>query len=180
MPRSRRSQPRRAWLGRTMGGVLIVLGLVAGTLHFVWPEGADRAYGAMRAGVVELEAALDPDLPAVRLSGPGDVAALDSCDGSFVEMTSYGTEIIPVYAAHNNCGGDEIHPWQTGQLVHVEGRPDTFVVVDVRDTPKKWVTTEALVGLQGSFALQTCYYGENRMKFVALEPAGGVAGRDLD
>jgi hypothetical protein len=160
-----------------MGGILIVIGVTAGTLQFVWPEGADRAYGVVRAGVVELEAALDPALPAVRLSGPGDVAALDSCDGSFVEMTSYGTEIIPVYAAHNNCGGDEIHPWGVGQRVHVEGQTDTFVVVDVRDTPKKWVTTDALIGLDGSFALQTCYYGENRMKFVALEPAGAVSAQ---
>lgn len=41
---------------------------------------------------------------------------------------------------------------------------------DVRNTPKVWPTIDDLVGIEGSFALQTCYYGEDRMKFIGLEP----------
>ena len=42
------------------------------------------------------------------------------------------------------------------------------VVIDIRYTPKIWATTEDLIGLQGELALQTCFYGEDRMKFIGL------------
>ena len=72
-------------------------------------------------------------------------------------------------AAHNNCGGDVLLPWDEGQQIQIEGRDEVYEVIDIRYTSKIWASTDDLVGLQGDLALQTCFYGEDRMKFVGLE-----------
>ncbi|WP_315069880.1 hypothetical protein [uncultured Microbacterium sp.] len=152
-----------------VGVVFVILGLSAFLLQMAWPEAVERGYGAVRAAIVSVENSTSGELPSVRLSSDGGIEGLDRCDGSFSEMTSYRqTGVPPVYAAHNNCGGDITHPWAVGQRVRIEGRGEVYEVVEVRDTPKRWVTTAALEGLSGDLALQTCYYGVNRMKFVGL------------
>lgn len=111
---------------------------------------------------------------AVTLGVVGGQAELDLCDGTFTHTDLYGTSQPPVWAAHNNCGGDVILPWETGQEIAVsfDGTVTMYRVVETRDTPKKGATTEDLAGIGGELLLQTCYYGENRMKFLALSPVG--------
>lgn len=45
-----------------------------------------------------------------------------------------------------------------------------YEVVDIRHTPQVWATFEDIEGLNGELALQTCFYGEDKMKFVGLRP----------
>lgn len=113
-----------------------------------------------------------PTTAAVTLGVTGGQVELDRCDGTFTHTDLYGTTQPPVWAAHNNCGGDVILPWETGQEIAVtlDGVVTTYRVVETRDTPKKGATTADLAGIGGELLLQTCYYGQNRMKFLALEP----------
>ncbi len=88
-------------------------------------------------------------------------------------MTSYERDgVPPVWAAHNNCGGDIVLPLAIGDEIDLKNADGTvrYRVVDIRQTPKVWVTTEELVGLQGEVALQSCFYGKGQpMKFLGLE-----------
>ncbi|WP_157749875.1 hypothetical protein [Microbacterium sp. TPU 3598] len=118
-----------------------------------------------------------PTSAAVTLGVVGGQAELDRCDGTFTHTDLYGTTQPPVWAAHNNCGGDVILPWEIGQeiAVTINGVSTTYRVVETRDTPKKGATTADLAGIGGELLLQTCYYGENRMKFLALDPVPATA-----
>lgn len=89
-------------------------------------------------------------------------------------MLSYESEDAtwpPVFAAHNNCGGDVILSWKLSQEVFLEeaGEKTVYRIVDIREIPKTWSTTADLKGLGGELALQTCLYGEDLMRFVGLE-----------
>lgn len=169
-----RARSPRRWATRllTWGGVIgIVLGVatVAGTALF--PEEAERAYGIVQRDVGAFRVGVLGEVPEAHLGASGGIAELDRCDGTFTEMLSYEHEgVPPIWAAHNNCGGDVALPWEVGQQVRIiqAGVEQMYVVTDVRITPKTWVTIDALVGLGGDFGLQTCFYGENRMKFVGL------------
>lgn len=148
------------------GGALLFGLLVA-------PGSMEYGYGQLKTSVTgtvsQARESISGDLPSVRLGTSGGVSELDRCDGTFTEMKSYERDgVPPVWAAHNNCSGDAMLPWELGQRVQIEGDDRVFEVVDVRDTPKTWATTEDLLGLGGEFALQTCFYGEDRMKFVGL------------
>jgi hypothetical protein len=148
------------------GGALLLGLLVA-------PGSMEYGYGQLKTSVTgtvnQARESISGDLPSVRLGTSGGVPELDRCDGTFTEMKSYERDgVPPVWAAHNNCSGDAMLPWELGQRVQMAGDDRVFEVVDVRDTPKTWATTEDLLGLGGEFALQTCFYGEDRMKFVGL------------
>lgn len=176
---------RRVALG--LGALLMVAGLALGTTAMVAPEKAEKVYGDMKVQggqvvdrVVETvteKATGERQYPTVRLgASSSDIKVLNRCDGSFFGMLGYqdSNHIIPVYAAHNNCGGDILLPWKVGTQVRVEGK-GIYEVVDIRETKKRWPngqkgSTDELVGLRGEFALQSCFYGENRMKFVGLSP----------
>lgn len=170
-PRGRRIGAASALLG----GGLLVGGAALLTAVLVAPQHVELAYGEMKTVVTGAadgvrEEVLD-ELPTVHLGATGGVAELDRCDGTFTEMTSYEHDDVPaVWAAHNNCSGDVLLPWEEGQKIRVEGSDEVYRVVDIRDTPKTWATIDDIVGLDGSLALQTCFYGEDRMKFVGLEP----------
>lgn len=71
-------------------------------------------------------------------------------------------------SAHNNCRGDVILPIVVGDRVEIEGR-GVFEVTDSRDTRKK-ATSDEVSDMNGEILLQTCYYREDRMKFLALTP----------
>ncbi|MHB1288963.1 hypothetical protein [Georgenia sp.] len=174
----RSKPPPRRWhgfLSAAAGTVLVLAGgaLLVGLLAA--PERVEYVYGTVKTAVTgSIHAAREDafgDLPTVDLGATGGVHELDGCDGTFTEMSSYEREgVPPVWAAHNNCQGDVLLPWEIGQRVQVEGSDQVYQVVDIRHTPKTWATTVDLLGLDGSFALQTCFYGEDRMKFVGLEP----------
>lgn len=147
----------------TLGASFVVVSSVA-------PDAVDRATGDIKVTVQkQFQQIVAPDaLPELRLGGEGGLVQLDRCDGTFTEMVSYRVDgVLPLFAAHNNCGGDIILGWELGQRVTIEGSDVVYEVVEERHTPK-WSDVEALVGMSGEFMVQTCFYGENRMRFLAL------------
>ncbi|WOF23095.1 hypothetical protein N8K70_00055 [Microbacterium betulae] len=185
-PGTRRARSARRKAGKRRRGagnaVLTVLGvglligglaLGAGTLFA--PQAVEQAYGAVKVGVADrvqqVQQEVFEELPTVSLGVSGGQAELDLCDGTFTEMLSYEREgVPPVWAAHNNCGGDVILPWEIGQRLRVAGSDQVYEIVDITYTSKIWSSTADLVGLEGELALQSCFYGEDRMKFIGLEP----------
>ena len=174
---AKRSRRGGAWnTVLTVFGVLLLvggIGLGAGTL--LAPQSVEQAYGAIKVGVAEkvqqVQEEVFEELPTVKLGVSGGQTELDWCDGTFTEMLSYERDgVPPVWAAHNNCGGDVLLPWEMGQRIRVEGDDQVYEIVDIRYTSKIWSSTADLVGLKGAFALQSCFYGEDRMKFIGLEP----------
>lgn len=166
---------RRGGLSAVAGVLLLAAGGAVMVCLLAAPQTVEYTYGTVKTALTDsISTAREEvfgDLPTVTLGATGGVPELDGCDGTFTEMSSYEHEgVPPVWAAHNNCHGDVLLPWETGQRVQVEGSDQVYEVVDIRHTPKTWATIDDLVGLGGSFALQTCFYGEDRMKFVGLEP----------
>jgi len=134
------------------------------------PDTLERAVGETKVAVQEVIAEASPDYPTIRLGGVGGRRALDRCDGTFIEMRSYRmANVPPVYAAHNVCGGDEILTWKVGDTVAIAGRDTLYRVVEKRHTPK-WSMVTKLRGMKGELVVQTCYYGQNKMRFLGLEP----------
>jgi len=171
----RRRLARLATLGAIVG---VVLGVGTITTLTVFPEQSEQLYGAVQRDVGQFRNDVLHELPAVELGASGGTSELDRCDHTFTEMLSYETDgVPPVWAAHNNCGGDVVLPWEIGQQVEVahDGTTELYVVVDIRVTPKTWATTDDLIGITGDFALQSCFYGENRMRFVGLARAADAA-----
>ncbi|MET3768627.1 hypothetical protein ABIB15_001309 [Marisediminicola sp. UYEF4] len=169
------SAPRRRDIARlTVAGLFIAAGaLLIGALTA--PQTVEHAYGAAKTSITgavdEVREVTFGVLPTVQLGSTGGMPSLDQCDGTFTEMASYEREgVPPVWAAHNNCLGDVLLPWESGQHIRLEGNGQVYEVIDIRHTDKTWATTEDLIGLGGSLALQTCLYGEDRIKFVGLEP----------
>ena len=161
-----------------LGGGSILVGLL------VAPDAVEQGYGALkegyRGGVDKVREQVLEEYPTVKLGIEGGIEQLDAtCNrGSgdtfhtFTIMTSYERDGVPeTAAAHNACGGDVLLPWEEGQKVNIEGdgKDGLYQLVDIRYTPKIWATTEDLIGLKGDLALQTCFYGEDRMKFIGLE-----------
>lgn len=149
---------------------LVGLGASFLVVSTVAPDAVDRVTGDIKVTVQkQFQQIFAPDaLPVLRLGGEGGLAQLDECDGTFTEMISYRVDgVPPLFAAHNNCDGDIILGWDLGQRVRVEGSDIVYEVVEERHTPK-WSDIEALVGMSGEFMVQTCFYGENRMRFLAL------------
>lgn len=173
--RTRKPRARRRWLARvlTIGAILgIGLGVATVAVTAMYPEQAEHVYGAVQRDVGAFRLEVLGEVPEVILGASGGMTELDRCDGTFTEMRSYEhDDVPPVWAAHNNCGGDVTLPWEIGQQVRVvhAGVEQLYVVTDIRITPKTWATVDDLLGLGGEFGLQTCFYGENRMKFVGLE-----------
>lgn len=156
-----------------LGGVLIVGGgAVLAGLAFA-PEEMERGYGTLKVAfdstVETVQEEVFEQLPTFTIGVVGDIPELDRCDGTFTIMRSYEHEGVPeTAAAHNNCGGDIVLSWEEGQRVQ-SSDGDIYEVIDIRYTSKIWATTDDLVGLQGDLALQSCFYGEDKMKFVGLE-----------
>ena len=155
------------------GGLLLAAGGTLGVGNVFAPQTVERTYGTMKtttdAVIDTTRERVTGELPTVRLGVSGGIPELDRCDGTFTEMKSYEhDDVPPVWAAHNNCDGDAILPWETGQNIRIEGSDQVYEVVDIRYTSKIWATTHDLVGLGGDLALQTCFYGEDRMKFIGL------------
>ncbi|WP_372967751.1 hypothetical protein [Microbacterium sp.] len=172
-PRAARRVRRRLTPLLPTSIALVTLGAVFLGASVFAPDLVDRTTGDIKVAVQEqLHQLLAPDeLPEIRLGGEGGMVELDHCDGTFTEMITYRIEgVPPLFAAHNNCGGDVILGWELGQRVSVAGSDTVYEVVEERHTPK-WSNIDALVGMSGEFMVQTCFYGENRMRFLALAPA---------
>ena len=179
MRATRRQGRRRIRVTTVLAVTLLGIGgaLLVGVLFA--PQAVERAYGEAKttvAGAVDSirEQTLD-EIPNVSLGATGGMTELDRCDGTFTEMSSYEHgDVPPVWAAHNNCAGDVLLPWEAGQRIQLDD-DQVYEIVDIRYTPKTWATVDDIVGLDGELALQTCFYGEDRMKFIGLEPVEGDA-----
>lgn len=158
------------------GGVALLLGV------WLMPETVEKGYGALKSGyrgtVDKVQEQVFDEYPTVALGVTGDESDLDvACSAgdtyhTFTIMKSYERDgVPPTAAAHNNCGGDVLLPWEEGQKINIEGDGEDglYEIIDIRYTPKIWATTEDLIGLEGELALQTCFYGEDRMKFIGLQ-----------
>lgn len=166
-------------IGTVVAVLLIAAGLAAGVTALVWPDQVQEAYGEAQIAIGEWRMEVTNEVPSAQLGASGGKGELNRCDGTFTEMLSYEREgVPPVWAAHNNCGGDVILPLKIGDEINlVSGDTTTlYRVVDIRETPKEWASTEALIGLEGELSLQTCFYGGSDvpMKFVGLEPVGAA------
>ncbi|MFJ4998140.1 hypothetical protein ACIP5T_08305 [Microbacterium sp. NPDC088619] len=170
-------RPRRR-VGLLFASILLVgLGASFLCVSVLAPDLVDKVTGDVKVSVEEtLHQVFSPDeLPVIRLGAEGGMVELDHCDGTFTEMVSYRIDdVLPLFAAHNNCGGDVILGWELGQRVMVEGSDIVYEVVEERHTPK-WSDVEALAGMTGEFMVQTCFYGENKMRFLSLAPVGPAA-----
>lgn len=170
-------RPRRRFGLLFASIVLVGLGMSFLSASVFAPDLVDKVTGDVKVSVLkQFHQIFAPDeLPTIRLGGEGGMVELDHCDGTFTEMVSYRIdEVLPLFAAHNNCGGDVILGWDLGQRVMVEGSDVVYEVVEERHTPK-WSNVEALVGMTGEFMVQTCFYGENRMRFLSLAPVDPAA-----
>lgn len=166
------SEKKRSGNVLTIVGILFVtlgLGLIGFTMFF--PDEAEKVAGEARIATGQaVMKAKGQKHPIVSLGVKGGKRELDRCDGTFIEMGSYETEgLQPVYAAHNNCKGDVILPLNTGDIVEVKGR-GLHTITDIRYTKKTWSTTDDIMDMTGDFIVQSCFYGENRMKFMGLTP----------
>lgn len=179
-PRRRPRSGRRRAVARaftTLASILLMSAgatILLGTL--IAPTAVERGYGeaktAVQDAMQDVVQQVTATLPSVTLGVEGGQTELDWCDGTFTRQLSYEQgfyEVPPVWAAHNHCGGDVILGWQVGDLVQLAGSDAVYEIIDVRLTAKHWVTTEALDGLQGELALQSCFYGIDQMKFVGLQ-----------
>lgn len=170
-------RPRRRFGLLFASIVLVGLGMSFLSASVFAPDLVDKVTGDVKVSVLkQFHQIFAPDeLPTIRLGGEGGMVELDHCDGTFTEMVSYRIDdVLPLFAAHNNCGGDVILGWDLGQRVMVEGSDVVYEVVEERHTPK-WSNVEALVGMTGEFMVQTCFYGENRMRFLSLAPVDPAA-----
>ncbi|MFV0375590.1 hypothetical protein [Microbacterium sp.] len=166
-------------VGRRVAVLLVSLAVVVAAaiavVSIFWPDTIDRGYGALRGTVEQARQAVTGERPTVTLGATGGIVQVNACDGTFTEMTSYRRDRIPpVWAAHNNCGGDAILPLEVGDTVDVVkgGTTAVYRVVEVREMSTVWRPVTDLEGLAGEFALQTCFYGGSDvpMKFVGVEP----------
>ncbi|MFB8188133.1 hypothetical protein ACFC14_02340 [Microbacterium sp. NPDC055988] len=175
----RTARPRSGRLLRVIAGILIGAGVLLAVVAVVAPERVERAYGATKSTVDAIAAGVRAtvldELPRARLGATGGKAELSRCDDTFTQMASYTRAgVPPVWAAHNNCGGDVILNWQLGDhviLSTAQGDVE-YEVVEVRHVPKTWSSTDDLLGLDGDLALQTCLYGQDIMDFVGLDRVG--------
>lgn len=175
------SRPPRRRIGLLVPSILLVgVGAVLLAASVMVPDLVDKVTGDVKVSVLKhLGQVFAPDdLPSIRLGAEGGMVELDRCDGSFTEMVSYRIDdVLPLFAAHNDCGGDVILGWDLGQRVMVDGSDVVYEVVEERHTPK-WSDVEELAGMSGEFMVQTCFYGENRMRFLSLAPVDPAASAD--
>jgi len=172
-----RRHPRRR-IGLLSTSILLVgLGASFLSASVLAPDAVDRVTGDVKVSVLKTfhEVFAPDELPVIRLGVEGGMVELDRCDGTFTEMVSYRIDdVLPLFAAHNNCGGDVILGWELGQRVTIEGSDVIYEVVEERHTPK-WSNVEELTGMTGEFMVQTCFYGENKMRFLSLAPVDPAA-----
>lgn len=162
---------RRRPAGLAVGVALLVAGAAVLIVQLLFPAQVERVIGEAKVAVDQVVQEASPEYPEVTLGPLGGKREMNWCDGRFIELDSYRISgVLPVYAAHNNCGGDIILSWSIGDQVKIAGSDAIYEVVDERHT-KKWGNVGSLRGMEGELLLQTCFYGQDKMRFLALAPA---------
>jgi hypothetical protein len=164
---------RRRWLLPALS-VLVVISVTLFAVSLFAPQVVDKVVGNAQVAIEkQVHQILSPgDLPELRIGAEGGTAELDLCDGTFTEMVGYrADDVLPLYAAHNICGGGIILGWPLGQHVRVSGSDAIYEVVEERYTPKG-SPADVLAGMAGELMVQTCVFGENRMRIISLAVVG--------
>ena len=110
----------------------------------------------------------------LKVEGSGGKRELDTAKGYFVELVDYNkvADVPVVYAQHNSLGGDVILTLNIGDKVNVVGLGDLdgqYVFEKELKTSKKIKVSE-LTPLNNYIVFQTCFYGEDSMRFIGLSP----------
>lgn len=168
------ARPRRGVAGIVLGTLAVTLGVLLLVLQALFPTQLERVVGeaqvAVASTVTDAVQEVSGTYPTITLGPPGGRREMNWCDGRFIEMESYRiTDVLPVYAAHNNCGGAIILGWQIGDQVKIAGSDVLYEVVDERHT-KKWGNIASLRGMHGELLVQTCFFGQTNMRFLGLQP----------
>lgn len=165
---------------RNRGAAIVAVALLAAgavllLMQLIFPTQLERAVGEAKVLIAEVAQDVSTDYPTVTLGPLGGIREMNWCDGRFIELESYRISgVLPVYAAHNNCGGDVILSWNLGDRVQITGSDIVYEVVEERHT-KKWGNVGSLRGMKGELLLQTCFYGQDTMRFLALEQVASDA-----
>ena len=166
---------RKPVVGIILGAVLLFGGMGLLILQMLMPATLERGLGeakvALEATASRVVTEVAPtSYPTVTLGPLGGMKEMDWCDGRFIEMESYRISgVLPVYAGHNKCGADIILGWNIGDHVKIAGSDIIYEVVEERHT-KKWDNIASLRGMKGELILQTCFWGQNKMRFLSLAP----------
>lgn len=162
-----------------VGLALILTGIASIGVQYSNPELADKISHNVKTTLIDkpvrqIKEEVFETHPTIHLNGSGGKYELDTAkrgDWVFLDGYSHVTGIPPIWAQHNNRGGDEILSWEVGQKFNVKGSgfDEVFIVVDTRDV-YKFGTVDQVKGMQGSIALQTCRYGENIIEFIGAVP----------
>lgn len=167
--------PHKRGVTTILGTATLAAAVALLLLQIFAPTQLERAVGEAQVTVAAAAADIVQQIvpesyPTITLGKLGGKRELNRCDGSFTEMQSYRiTGVLPVYAAHNNCGGAIILGWRMGEKVKITGSELIYEVIDERHT-KKWANIASLRGMKGELLVQTCFFGQNKMRFLALRP----------
>lgn len=178
-PKKHRVKRFFRWFFMLLGVGLILTGLGLLYLHIEDPDRAERIVHTAKTEIIDKPISIVKEevletYPTLYFNGSGGNYELDiAAAGDWIFLDSYAKveTVLPVWALHNNIGGDIILPWEIGQKFNVvgEGYDGEYIIVDTRDV-YKWGLVNQIEGMQGDFALQTCRYGEDVVKFVSAVP----------
>ncbi|WP_427868918.1 hypothetical protein [Leucobacter luti] len=139
------------------------------------PGAAAPASGSGAAGSGAALAATQPPAPQPRthridIASTGHQAEIDRCE--WVRMNLEGS-IAPIVGAHNTCGAAFVLDLVPGDRVELSGQGLTgnFVVTGSRDGYPGQSARVATAGLSASVMLQTCYFHNDDVRLVTLDPA---------
>ena len=139
------------------------------------PVAAAPASGSGAAGSGAALAATQPPAPQPRthridIASTGHQAEIDRCE--WVRMNLEGS-IAPIVGAHNTCGAAFVLDLVPGDRVELSGQGLTgnFVVTGSRDGYPGQSARVATAGLSASVILQTCYFHNDDVRLVTLDPA---------
>lgn len=177
----RRRNKVKAWvsvLALTLVGLIVAAAIAALVGLITAPEKTKEIIGSATTDVKHQIQQAAGGKPRVVLGTNGGQAEVDACPAAWTRMIAYEDDGMesPVYSAHNGCWGegrgDVILPLGIGDKIDVvthDGERE-FKVTAMQDVPQRTTTVEDVKHLHGTLILQTCYWDDQTMKFVVLEP----------
>ncbi|MHA3724183.1 hypothetical protein ACXR2T_09925 [Leucobacter sp. HY1910] len=182
----RRQHRKRWWFTglSALAAIVIALIILAASTVLVGtvaaPELTNKIIGEAATSVTHAARTVAKTEPRVVLGGDGGQAEVDACPGSWTRMIAYNQNTgfeVPVYSAHNGCWGtdgrgDVILPLGIGDKINIVDNTGErlYRVIEMIDRPQRTSTTDDINTLTGPIILQTCYWDDQTMKFVSVEP----------
>lgn len=170
----RKAERKKIGPRKYLAAGLVVIGLASTTVSLTAPTAVSQAVDATQNAVshgIERVAGSKPHQ--VALGPVGGQMELDMCSGSWIRLEDFADvkELTPLYGLHNYCGGRKALDWDAGDEVQVKGK-GLHVISDIRDVSAKADTVDVVKDMKGKLVLQTCHWGNKKLRFVALAPAG--------